>query len=286
MTNDIKLCYFGGSGGFILLHLLLLSRQFFCRFDDDSLELADIIYRQWQIPDPRRWKANEHWPKNLATSQYQTNLRKIYFFCNPNIHEVSEFEGQILFLYLDADSQLKMAKFKQAHYFLHEPTSLHENYVSYYRAKLKNWYNHYNNIKDPSWSRCTGPAGFRALPLHIKNELLENPYTTVALEIKKYTHYDHVAQEEKFARLNQEYVFLPDGTKVMHNVGNFFRHADMSIKLTDALNDLNVLSEIIGVAYNNDQVCLRNRWASLHPLSLLDDVGITPMFKSHAEQTN
>jgi len=283
--QDLKLCYFGGSGGFIVLHLLLLSEQFYCCFDDEDLDLEQIIDRQWQISESMPWKSNEYWPDNNKTRNASKDQRKIYFFCNPDISQVSELDGQIFLLYLDADSQIEMAKYKHAYDFYNESTSLYKNYVAYYRAKLKGWREHYKNIKDPSWPNCTGPAGFKILPSHIKNELLEHPYTKIHLDIKKYKNFDPKKQEKALEEMHSRKIVLTDGTKLLSEVHEFFKFADLYLNLKDIVNNLDLLSVISGVKTNQHQINLRNKWASIHPLWLLDNVGIQMEYIKNAEQS-
>jgi len=258
---DIKLCYFGGSGGFVVLHLLLLSGEFVCKFRDTSKTLDEIINQQWQISDSRCWKANEYWPDNAATQDLKTAQRKIYFFCNPTSDVIKDFDGATILLYLAADAHLKMMHYKGAYYFFDPDRRPYRTVFSYYREQLRPWIDYYNRVKDPSWPRCTGPAGFRALPAHIQEELLSNDWTKKHLEI----------------RIKRP---LPE-------VERFLEHADKAIMLTDIMNDLELLSCISEVPTNEAQLDLRQKWLALHPSSLLDSIGIKSISEAttNAEQS-
>jgi hypothetical protein len=273
-NDDIKLCYFGGSGGFIVLHLLLLSKNFFCEFRDTRLTLDQIIDQQWKISNPRLWKITEYWPDNIKTQNAKTDLRKLYFFCNPVIDEVNGFHGKIFFLYLDHHAHIRMVEYKHANYFFNESTSLFTNYVAYYRDRLQGWQEHYKNIKDPSWPRCTGPAGFKALPDHIQKELLDNPYTSKHLNIQKYTPLDNDTKNKKIEMLHSKKVTAFNGAEVMPEVRDFLSCADLALCLSDIINDLDLLNKVVKNPINQDQITLRNRWKSLHPSSLLNNIGI------------
>lgn len=279
-NNDIRLCYFGASGGFIVLHLMLCSGRFFCRFEDPDVDFETIINKQWQIPEPRLWKINEFWPDNLQTRDSKTDLRKIYFFCNPTIDEVSEFDGQIFFLYLDIDAHLQMAEYKHAGRFFNESTSLYRNYFSYYRPQLQNWINHYNNIKDPDWPKCLTPRRFSLLPLAIQEELLRDPHTLDLFTIRKFIPLDLQHQQKHMEKSLSQRMCLADGTGVLPEVYDFFQHADIALRLTDIINDPDLLCKITKTPTNRDQMDLRKRWLSLHPSSLLNNIGI----KLHKEQ--
>lgn len=281
---DIKLCYFGGSGGFIFLHLLLLSAEYACEFHT-NLSIQHIIEDQWDIHDPRLWKSKEHWPDNDRTLVLKTNSKKIYFFCNPDLEDMCKFEGTTIFLYTDMRSQVFLARYKHA-YFFH--SSLHKNYVSYYRAQLKNWISHYENNKDSSWPRCFGPRGFQRLSNRIREELLIKPYTADCLDISRF---DAVAAEaldltgmlgeqKMNLRMNHllssdNFKILPDGTKVLPEVFDFFPFADHKIKLQDMINDLHILANLTGMPVNYRQEALRSHWISLHSPELLQEIGIT-----------
>lgn len=279
---DVKLCYFGGSGGFVVLHLLLLSGQFCCRFKDQSTSLDKIMHDQWSVTNPRTWKANEFWPDNLITKNSKTSKRKIYFFCNPSPDTIKDFEGSVMLVYLDADAHVKMAHFKHAYKFFHASTSLYQNHVAFYRDQLKGWVNHYRNIKDASWPRCTGPAAFKRLPDWIQKELLDDPATLSHLDIKRYEALDAGFRTKVYSELQAQKKTLENGTEVLEEVFDFFKHADMTIKLTDIMNDLESLCPITGTGINQKQRNLKQTWIALHPPLLLNSIGI----KSIWEQTN
>ena len=84
---DLSLFYFGGSGGFLLLHLLLMSGKFYAAgIDINNLE------QQWNISDPSKWKDQEVWPKNLLTSRAVSDKTKLYFNCNDYIRKAMVLE--------------------------------------------------------------------------------------------------------------------------------------------------------------------------------------------------
>jgi len=271
MNQDIKLCYFGGSGGFFLLHLLLYSRKFVCQFDN-TLNLDQIIEIQWNITNPHAWKSTEFWPNNLATKQLKTKKSKIYFFCNPIIDEVDKFPGKTVLLYTDKTSQIELSYFKRAFIFYND-----NNYVADYRSQLRTWQQHYNNIKDPSWPKCYGPQSFKNLPHHIKEELWENPYTHQYLDIKKFGLRGRTEQEQLTIYHKNKCdsgLFLSNGTEVLPPVKNFYSFADTTIKLQNVVKDLNTLSTLTNLPVNQSQIDLKNKWISLHPIWLLEKIDL------------
>jgi hypothetical protein len=83
---DVYLGYRGGSGGFLLLHLLLCSGEYHVSFED-GLTFDDAIDIQWQITDTMRWKNNEVWPDRHETMVKDSPLPRIFYYCNPDISE-------------------------------------------------------------------------------------------------------------------------------------------------------------------------------------------------------
>lgn len=102
--------YFGGSGGFFLLHLLILSNKFFCAPLNNFQQVFD---KQWNITDPAAWKLLETWPDNHATSAAATDLHKLFFHCNGGTPWKTHTGNKIL-LYTDIDTQLSLARYKHA----------------------------------------------------------------------------------------------------------------------------------------------------------------------------
>ena len=70
--------YCGGSGGFIFLHFLLLSEQYYCSFGNNQISLDEIIKNQWNIKNNFTWKKTEVWPSNVDTINSDKQLCKIY----------------------------------------------------------------------------------------------------------------------------------------------------------------------------------------------------------------
>lgn len=269
--SDIKLCYFGGSGGFILLHLLLLSDQFHCVFQDEHNDLHEIINSQWCIVDKNKWKQLEIWPNNISTQISKTCKSKIYFFCNPTVDNVSKFDGNTVLLYTDIESQLELAFYKKAYMF---SNFSNDSYISYYRNCLKRFKLAYDNFKDPSWPVCYGPKKFSRLPLQIQQEVMNNlpredwHVTRYSRFVESHRHSDAYMYYSKNSKT------LPNGNRVIHPVFDFFNYANVTIKLQDVINNLDLLSDITHVPTNTAQIDLRNKWVALHPLILLNSIGI------------
>jgi len=138
--------YLGGSGGFILLHFLLLSDQYFKNIFEGQ-QLVDVIDRQWNILDHKKWKHNEHWPNNYHSLDGAGELDRILFHCNPmmedffhnqqltnfmHTHKIpfnkqvsrylaGELACKHVWLYTDMHSQNQLAWYKQAYFYAAGP---------------------------------------------------------------------------------------------------------------------------------------------------------------------
>jgi hypothetical protein len=111
-NTDIIISYSGGSGGFLLLHFLLLTGQYHCSFDEEN----DFI-SQWKISDPSEWKTNEIWPNNDKTVASATTKSKIYFICNPTDEIIKKYTGKKIVVYTSLVNQINLAKYKRANWF-------------------------------------------------------------------------------------------------------------------------------------------------------------------------
>ncbi len=102
--KELTIQYGGGSGGFLLLHMILLAGTYKCKFRNDR-DFDRFLQEHWDIKDHSRWKVTEVWPDNQATinSDY-TN--KVYFSCNPGINTQFPFDarGRRIVLFTDLRS--------------------------------------------------------------------------------------------------------------------------------------------------------------------------------------
>ena len=259
MPGDLNLLYSGGSGGFILLHFLLLSEQFDIVLKSNK-SCQDAVKCQWQISNPDKWKSNECWPDNAATSGLQTDKRKIYFFCNPQQHpDLRSYCKYNVGLYVDYASQLKLAYFKKAWIYEKKFKCAQDPKFTAMRQLLRNWKSHYNNIKDETWPKYTPIKNVHSLPKKIKREILQDPYTRGFLEY-----------------YYQKPIIRFRGQTVFSGFVPYLHSADVVIKLQDFINSRgqSVVDLLKLPAVNAQQVELIEHWCSLHPKDLLEQVGI------------
>jgi len=262
-VTDFNLFYSGGSGGFLLLHLLLLSGRYHVVFEND-VPMSQVIGQQWQISDHTKWKLNETWPSNSRTFQSVTALTKIYFYCGPE-PDPGEYSSYNIGLYTDFDSQVQLSQFKRTH--LSQVRNIQK--IRDLRNLLANWQDHYNNVRDISWPDCDSFKKIHRLPAAIQKELLDNPYTQDFLNFTYKETGDFRDQQ------------------VILDVLPFLRSADAVIKLQDLVNTpAQSLGQIFGITHVNDQQQnLLDHWKNLHPLELLKSIGISTT-RRHDEQFN
>jgi hypothetical protein len=131
--TDTTIIYQGGSGGFLLYYLLLLSGKYVSG-DIDIQQSSDIVSTvkqrvSTQFPhslkdNQSNWKINEFWPDNSSIKDIPLHKNKLFLICNPlfdnrhivdNLHIASNTRRVLL--YTDIDLQLRMAYEKNAYWF-------------------------------------------------------------------------------------------------------------------------------------------------------------------------
>jgi hypothetical protein len=245
MNKDLKIGYSGGSGGFLLLHLLLLTDQYYTSFKQPNT-IDNIIKHQWMIHDHNNWKDNENWPDNDATIDHQTDLAKLYFFCNFNDIEWKKINTKSLFIYTDLSSQTVLAEYKKAHWFV-DPD--------------KEWRQFYSVVKAEEWPACDNIESIADLPDWIQEELFEK------FNASGFT------KPKKIAIPNGK---LFDGVVVHEHIRDYLKSADYTIKLQDLVNtDGEILIGLLDIPPINDrQRDLIKHWRDLHDPILLKTIGI------------
>jgi hypothetical protein len=175
LLSDLNILYSSGSGGFLLLHLLLLSRCYHVEFHRNKT-FSEAFEQQWKIDDHTKWKTNETWPYNDKTYQHPTHLTKIYYYGNPYGMQYKYYSDFNLAIYTDYNSQQKLTHYKKAGWHYNTTTAKAvSNKFSANIEILREWQKHYNNIKDPTWPKCLSFRKISTLPDHIQEEFLSNP---------------------------------------------------------------------------------------------------------------
>lgn len=263
--DSLNLFYSGGSGGFLLLHLLLLSGRYHVEFKN-NVAMHTALSEQWKITNHQLWKKSETWPDNEKTFHSHSELTKIYYYCNPynialppdhvDYHGIfGEYSNYNVGLYTDYASQVLLAKYKKAWQFVYTDTMINQKF-SALRKFSQTWRTHYNNIRDPGWPDCNSIKKIDRLPSVVKQEVMDNIYTQQLLGFKYTSDYQ--------------------GQEVYTEILPFLKSADMTLKLQDLVNHTeHVLYEVFGIDHVNDQQKkLIEHWKTLHPIHLLTAVGI------------
>jgi len=135
-SDDLNIFYYGGCGGFYLLHQLLLTDNFYCYLEGKPY--LEINKKQFDILDIKSWKNNEVWPENTLTKKEKNTLRKIYFHCNDIKDWINAEEFKIC-LYTDYRSHIRLAANKQAFFYNTEGSYYDGNYIGYTKKLLKDY---------------------------------------------------------------------------------------------------------------------------------------------------
>jgi len=181
-SDDLNIFYYGGCGGFYLLHQLLLTENFYCDVGDEYSSYLDINEKQFNVQDMKLWKINEVWPKNMLTKNYQTSLRKIYFNCN-NVEEWFNIKEYKICLYTDLKTQLRMSMHKKSYFYdIYNKDYNEENYISFTKSLLKDGHNNMLKYYKIPMKKSDLNVRFQDL-LSLKG--LENFLNSVGCELKQ-----------------------------------------------------------------------------------------------------
>ena len=245
--NDLHLNYFGGSGGFLALHLLLLSNYYSNELNN---RLDAIINSQWNIVDHNKWKHTETWPDNNKTlSMFESP--KLFFYLNKSSLEWREVSGIKLLIYTDLASQLALCKYKKA--WIGNISAADQD-LNFHFSRF------YNNIKDPTWPDCTEIVQSKNLPKFIQNELLAHTEYIDFINAESWEQWLVITNREN--KINNNIVF-PE-------IADVAQHSDLTIKLQDILNSYGkALLQPLGLAVLNQHVALIEKWKSLHSEEIL-----------------
>ena len=253
--KNLHLGYVGGSGGFLALHLLLLTQFYVNNLTDD---LPAILQRQWNITDHNKWKDNEVWPDNAITNLMSAD-QKLFFYLNPSIELWQSITEPKLLVYTDLRSQLILSKYKNA-WMYHKITSSDavRNIDYYFR-------NFYQNIKDPSWPECDTIEQSKTLPQHIQNEMLT---------INDYQNFVKANDWDDWVVLVNQHCKLGNNI-VESSVPELAKNSNYAIKLQDIVNtDAHALLDPLNLKVLDCHIDLLNKWKSLHSADLLQQIGI------------
>lgn len=247
---DVYLGYRGGSGGFLLLHLLLCSGDYHVSFED-GMTFDDAIKIQWQITDTLCWKNNEVWPDPHETMLTTSPLSRIFYYCNPDIGK----------------------------YFLPQ------KYIvdSYQRCKDQSWpdigdFESYLKLPKHIRDECEIQHGLAPLiQRYAKHKKFVWLYTDIdsqhELAYYKKAHW-YWQQPEKPKQIQPEHGIY-NNTPVEIEAVPFLQRCDIVLYLQDLIRNPNLLVDKgLMQSVNSRQIQLIENWLSLHPLELLQKINL------------
>jgi hypothetical protein len=247
MSNDIHLFYYGGSGGFFGLHLLLLAGQHNCIFKHGTQDFDRIIKHHWNIQTIEEWKKSEIWPDNGLTRNSKL-VNKVYFTCNPTEDEFNSCKETKIVLYTDFDTQWNLAKSKNAFWFADGLTV---------RGIRDIWLaTKYREIKSDTWPNCNTVDKFNNLPQHIKDECI------TVWKFDEFINMDsfmNLFLDSQRVLYNKEYIFAD-----LKNVIDIDQ-ADVKVKLQDLIKTKGeILFEQLGIQGNEKTRNFVDMYVQLH----------------------
>lgn len=164
--KDVVIYYYGGSGGFYALHLLLLGNYYKCVMHGVTQTLDDIIARQWRISDIHEWKANETWPDNASTLASDF-AHKVFFICNPEPEDLEKYPGTKIIIYTDTDTHWDFVRAKRCFLFYKKSDDIISGYLENEFLTL------YATVRGDDWPDVSNISDYHLLPTWIKDELKE-----------------------------------------------------------------------------------------------------------------
>jgi hypothetical protein len=120
VSSDIHIYYYGGCGGFFVLHLLLLSEKYKCIFHS-NFDFNDVFKFQWYSKiwsdeNVTSWKVLEYQVNNNETKK--SNLEhKLFLWANPTPSNYNNSTGYKIVVYSNIWNQFKMAYKKRCFWF-------------------------------------------------------------------------------------------------------------------------------------------------------------------------
>jgi hypothetical protein len=247
--NNLHLNYFGGSGGFLSFHLLLLSNHYANELND-CIDCA--ILNQWHIPDHSKWKSHETWPDNKKTFN-MAGSPKLFYYCNRSESDWKELSGVKLLVYTDLSLQLALSRYKACWVYQKSIPAMTRDLDFHFKT-------FYNNVKDLAWPDCTTVGNSKNLPEHVQQELLTYTDYIDFVCAKNWDHWFIIKNQAN--KINNDIVYK--------DVAAVAKHSDLTIKLQDIVaTNGKALLEPLGLPVMDQHVNLINKWKSLHSDDIL-----------------
>lgn len=135
-------------------------------------DLGDTLSRQWNVPDPFKWRDSE-----TFDNHGRDILNGVSLHCNP----VTIDNGfKSILLYTDIETQVTLASYKHAYWY--DPIHIGDDLTGHVGEILIGMY---NNIKDPTWPEVAVYSDFFKLDQNIHDELSKYDFPIKHLESPK-----------------------------------------------------------------------------------------------------
>jgi hypothetical protein len=254
--EHVNIFYLGGSGGYFCLHLLLLTREYDCVFEND-LTFDEVFNKQWNITSIEKWKNTEFTIRNDETLETTAMINKAFLWCNKyQLHLTSP--GCKVLVYTDSKTQWMLSSAKKAGAFRKTPNKESVEVDDIPNRLLKFIIDEYKSIKADSWPNCTQFEDFVNLPNDIKHELVTKWNFTNRWDFDRF---DFITMIEKYTNANNN-TYNGDTVSLTDEM---VETADIIIKLQDLVKtNGDVLFEKLGIQGNQKCIDFTNKWLNLH----------------------
>lgn len=246
MNNEISLNYYGGSGGFLALWIILLGTKYRCVWKGPDQSLDEVKHKHWNINNVKEWKSTEVWPDFNGTLDSSLE-HKVFFHCSPTTTQWEKQTGLRVIVYTDWNTQMLLSEYKNAFVFnRNETINWMSNHVN------RSFYTSYYNVKDESWPDLWTIDDYDLLPKRIQLELQQ----TLNFTSKK----DYIDQIFNQTKIHYK------GDEVWHELDDKILDASVVVKLQDIVKtNGNSLLEPLGYKTNDNVTELLAWWLSKHP---------------------
>jgi hypothetical protein len=257
IQNVYNIGYRGGSGGFLFLHFLLLSDQYYTSIFD-NIDFSNVVAQQWNISKNKQWKKTEFWPNNYNSINDNSDLDRILYFCNPTTDEFFK-QQQLLDTIVNNYNNIKDVSWpivESAADFINLPSWIYQEVCG--TTECKNVLAHFagTNKTKSVWVYTD---------VESQNEL--------AYYKQAYWYFD----QPKMEKMQSQNIRIETWQNVVVDSAavHFLNHSDIQIKLQDLVNTPELLVEHGMInCVNQQQLKLLSHWKSLHPPELLKKIGI------------
>jgi hypothetical protein len=250
--------YSGGSGGFLLLHLLLLSDNFFCFFPEQK-QFDQILKDQWNISDHKLWKQNEHWPDNFMTASSNSLHNKLLFDCNPSVDEFFTYNRFF-------------QRFNQAYHDIKDSSWPDiTSFVDFDQLPQRIKIEVVDTLNCENLIQLALSDSFHKKNIWLYTDIYSQNELAFYKKAKFYYKRPNQEKIEDFTNKSKKW----QNVLVHIHTIYFLNNSDIQIRLQDLANDPTILiTHGLVDNINQNQYRLLTQWKKLHPPELLKKIGI------------